>query len=141
MRRLPAGLLAIGDAICSLNPIYGQGMSIAALEALSLRDCLTRGDADLARRFFRAAAQHVGRAWSGNRRRSWMLTQGAKSLAAQERSLAMRFANLCTGGLLTAVEHDILVTEAFFRVLNLVNPPNRMLRPSVIMRLLAATTR
>jgi len=37
---LPLGLLPIGDAVCRFNPIYGQGMSVAAQEALLLRSAL-----------------------------------------------------------------------------------------------------
>lgn len=64
MPRLPNGLLVLGDALCNLNPLSGQGMTMAALQARALRDCLRESDTDLARRFYRAAAEHIGPVWA-----------------------------------------------------------------------------
>ena len=54
MRQFPEGFLVMGDAICSFNPIYGQGMTVAALQALTLREHLTPG---IARRSHTSSAR------------------------------------------------------------------------------------
>ena len=54
---------AIQHAMCSFNPVYGQGMTVAAMEAEALHRCLTAGADGLTRRYFHAAAKIVGNAW------------------------------------------------------------------------------
>jgi 2-polyprenyl-6-methoxyphenol hydroxylase-like FAD-dependent oxidoreductase len=60
---LPEGLVLSGDAVCSFNPTYGQGMTVAAAEAVALRDCLAEGPEDLGRRHLAASAPVVDHAW------------------------------------------------------------------------------
>jgi len=67
--RLPGGLVVIGDASCGFNPLYGQGVTVCALEAEALDRCLrardagAAPDADFARRYFSEAARVIGDAW------------------------------------------------------------------------------
>jgi 2-polyprenyl-6-methoxyphenol hydroxylase-like FAD-dependent oxidoreductase len=136
MKRFPEGLLVCGDAICSFDPIYGQGMTVSALDAVALRDCLVRSRHDLARRYFRAAAKSIGVAWR----------MGAGSdLAFPEvqgqRSLSTRMTNRLADWVLTACESDAVVVEKFFRVNNLIDPPVRLMHPSFISRVAAVNLR
>jgi 2-polyprenyl-6-methoxyphenol hydroxylase-like FAD-dependent oxidoreductase len=62
---LPAGLLAIGDALCRFNPVFGQGMSVAAQEAVIL-DRLLAEDVpveQLAQNFFAAVQDTIATPW------------------------------------------------------------------------------
>jgi hypothetical protein len=67
LRRPPASFVAIGDAVCSFNPIYGPGMSSAALQAAALGRCVANhglASPALPRRFYRSAAKSVTRTWT-----------------------------------------------------------------------------
>lgn len=129
MRRLPQGLLVLGDAVCSFNPIYGQGMTVAAIESIVLRDCLTRGDQDRPQRFFRAAAKKIRIAWQ---------TAVGSDLALPEvdgpRPLSMRISNAFMDWVLTAAETDPLVALQVTRVTGMVDPPSLLLRPGFLAR-------
>lgn len=132
MRRFPRGLLVFGDAMCSFNPVYGQGMSVAALEAIELRDCLRRGDRDLARRFFRAAARPIDVAWR--------LTVGADLALPQvagPRPRSVRLVRAYVGHLLVAAEHDPVVAARFLRVSAFLEKPPRLMTPPIVARVIA----
>ncbi len=136
MRRFPDGLLVVGDAICSFNPIYGQGMTVAALEALALRDCLSRGTVDVARRFFRAAAAPVRQAWQ-------LSTIPDLALPEIEGTPApvARLFNRYVDRVLAAAETDTVVVEQFLRVTSLLDPATRLLRPRLMWRVARANSR
>jgi 2-polyprenyl-6-methoxyphenol hydroxylase-like FAD-dependent oxidoreductase len=136
LRRFPAGLLVFGDAICSTNPAYALGMSVAALQAAALRDSLAGGGRNLARRFFRAAARPA--------KTAWQLAVGADlSLPQVEgpRPLPVRVTNAYVNRALTAAGHDPVVAERFLRVAALQDPPPRMFRPSTALRIARSNRR
>ena len=136
MRRTPDGLLVVGDAFCGFNPIYGQGMTIAALEAIALRDCLRQGPSDLPRRFFRGAAKKIRVAWQ---------TAVSSDLGLPgvtgSRPLAMRLTHAYLERVLTAAESDSAVTEQFMRVSGMIDSPARLFRPAMVLRVMKGQRR
>jgi 2-polyprenyl-6-methoxyphenol hydroxylase-like FAD-dependent oxidoreductase len=136
LRRFPEGLLVFGDAMCGFNPIYGQGMSVAALEALVLRDCLRRGSEGLARRFFRAAAKRIEIAWQ--------MAVGADLALPQvegPRPLPVRLVNAYVARLLVAAEHDPVLAARFLRVSSFLMKPSMLMTPPMVARVVAGNRR
>jgi len=136
LRRFPAGLLVFGDALCSTNPAYALGMSVAALQAAALQDTLASGDGDLARRFLRAAAKPIDMAWQ--------LTAGSDLALPQvqgPRPLPVRVINTYVNRVLTAAERDRVVAERFLRVAALQDPVTRLFRLPTALRVLLGNLR
>ena len=140
LSRFPDGLLVVGDAVCSFNPIYGQGMSVAALEALALRRHLER-TTDPAHRFFRDLffrdlARVVDAPWD-------MAVGGDLVFPDVEgrRTVKNRMINNYLTRLHAAAEHDAELSSAFVRVIGMVAEPASLLHPRVAGRILRASLR
>jgi 2-polyprenyl-6-methoxyphenol hydroxylase-like FAD-dependent oxidoreductase len=135
--RFPEGYLVVGDAVCSFNPIYGQGMSVAALEALTLRECLRAGPAaGLARRFFAKAARIVDIPWG--------IAVGADLRFPGihgARTAKVRLVNAYLARFHVAAATDPVLGGAFLRVVNLMDRPESLLGPSIALRVLRGNLR
>jgi 2-polyprenyl-6-methoxyphenol hydroxylase-like FAD-dependent oxidoreductase len=135
LRRFPDGLLVAGDALCSLSPIYAQGMTVAAVEALELRRCLAGERAGLARRYFAAVDRIVHRAWQ-------MGLGSDLSLPEVEgrRTLEIRLMNAYMARLIALAERDPVVARQLGRVIGLLDAPASLARPATLCRVLLART-
>ena len=127
--RYPAGLIVFGDAICSFNPAYGQGMSVAALQARSLRDVVTKQNADIARCFYRAAAKVIDNPWS-------IAVGGDLKMpeTTGRRTLDVKLINWYLRHLHRCGHEDPKVASAFIRVAQLLDPPTALMRPVIVAR-------
>ena len=137
LARFPSNYLVFGDAVCSFNPVFGQGMTVAAQEASVLGECLAvGGNADLARRFFNAVQPAIDIPWDivvGNDLRH--------PEVAGPRSAKVKFINWYIGKLHKAARHDARLTAAFVQVANLKAPPERLLHPAVVARVISGNLR
>ena len=134
LARFPQGYLVLGDAICSFNPVYGQGMTSAALQADALSRCLDRGiDATLAHRYFRAVARIVDIPWklAAGEDFRYPEVRGARPAGT---NLVNRYVAMVH----RAVTRDARVYGDFLRVLNLLDPPTLLFRPATFWRVLQA---
>lgn len=131
LKDFPAGFLVLGDGICSFNPIYGQGMSVAALEASELGRVLSEGDDDLARRFFARASAIVDMPWSTAVGSDLRLPE-----ATGPRGPGVSFVNWYVEKLHRAAHRDPELSVAFLLVANLLAPPPSIMHPRYLLRVL-----
>ena len=135
LKRFPEGLLVVGDAICSFNPIYGQGMTVAAFEGRALNQALREGNnATLAQRFFARASAVVESPWTiavGNDLRM--------PETVGPRNVGVNVVNWYLSKLHRKAHHDGELALAFHRVTNLLAPPPSLLSPKYAARVFFGT--
>jgi 2-polyprenyl-6-methoxyphenol hydroxylase-like FAD-dependent oxidoreductase len=134
----PAGFVVLGDAISSFNPVYGQGMSSAALQVKALQQLLTeratgvQGLADLAQSFFPKAAEIIATPWTLAATQDWAYPQTRGERPANLEEGAQYFAALDA---LTA--EDVEIYRLMVDVFNLVKPLSALHEEPLRSRVLA----
>lgn len=137
LERLPERYLVSGDAVCSFDPRFGQGMTVAITEATELGRVLDRhGLGRIGERHLSAARSTVQDAWD--------LATGS-DLANPEvdgpRPLAWRLTNAYMQRLLPAAHRDPAVAEAFIRVVGMLDRPQGLMHPRILWRVLGRARR
>jgi hypothetical protein len=131
---VPAGLFVIGDAICAFNPVYAQGMSVAALGAAVLQDEVRRGGGPDGPRFYAAMSRMLDAPWT--------LAVGADMAVAGVEGPPMPRSSLSheyLAALQRRAVEDAGVAAAFIRVASLVDEPSMLLRPEIVATVTAAS--
>jgi len=140
MPRWPEGFAVVGDAACSFNPIYGQGMSVGALQAAALADALAdlrrrgrmaAGEPGFARRFQRQVARLAAT--------PWLLATGEDFRYPQTsgvRPPGIRLLNGYFARILALSAESRPVHRRFLGVMNFLSGPLVMFSPGVALRAL-----
>ena len=133
MRDFPQGLLVCADALSSFNPTFGQGITVAAKQALLLRDLCTRVPlVELGKAFLNQAAPIVDVAWTASAGRTFLYPG-----VVGRPTLRMRLSNAYLPRVVARAHEDAEVATALLKVMNFLAPPTSLFAPSVIRRLLS----
>jgi 2-polyprenyl-6-methoxyphenol hydroxylase-like FAD-dependent oxidoreductase len=139
LRRFPLGWVVLGDAVCSFDPIYGQGITSAAMQSEALGASLDRAgrvDRRFARRYFRAAARVVAVPWSiaigGD-----FAYEGTTGKKPPGTDLVNRYMDRLT----IAAQRDDRVAIRFNEVVSLVRRPESLMAPLFALHVLRASRR
>jgi 2-polyprenyl-6-methoxyphenol hydroxylase-like FAD-dependent oxidoreductase len=127
----PDGYLVFGDAISSFNPIYGQGISAAALQAVELGNVLAEGRDRLAARFFARSSKVIDIPWSIAAGNDLRIPE-----AVGPRPPSVKIINWYMAKLHKAAHADAEAALAFHKVGNLLAPPPSVMYPRVALRVL-----
>ena len=130
MPTFPEGLLPMGEALASYNPMYGQGMSLAAGQALSLREAIKDGiDDNLKALYFAGCNELNGVGWSVMETRdfAYASTSGERPQDLEDRWRA-------AAAIRRLAEVDPEVHALSVRVTHLLETPSILAQPDIVER-------
>lgn len=141
--RLPRtldGLVALGDAVYALNPVYGQGMTVASMAALALGEVVGQRRtaegirvAGVSAEFQKKLTKVIALPWqmATSEDLRWPIPENQGRVGLADRALSAWVDRVQLASL-----HDWRVTETFYRVAQMVDGPAALLSPSMVARVL-----
>ena len=127
----PEGYLVLGDAVCSFNPLYGQGMTSAAMQAAALDKLLKARPSlhGIRKPYFRQVTKIVDTPWKTAVAEDFRFpeTKGRKAPGTDLINAYMDHVHRAT-------HKDTVVGAAFLKVLNMIEPPVSLLSPRILWR-------
>ncbi|MEU9457104.1 monooxygenase [Streptomyces sp. NPDC048277] len=130
--RWPEGLIALGDSVCTFNPAYGQGMTVAALEARLLEQMLrskrTRTPLD-EQSFQKRLARITAFSWL-------MATTPDRAWEQSQPTWHVKAANAFMDRLIDTVPHDPRLYTTFSRLFHMTAGPLALADPRLLSRVL-----
>lgn len=141
LARRPENFILMGDAVCSFNPLYGQGITVAALEAVELDRMLRQqGTSDLT-----GFAARFQKQIAGTLRNAWLLSTGEDlrfpGTEGDRPKFAARLIQRYVDLYLRVISADETLTRTFIKVSNLSASPLTLMSPPIVARVLALTLR
>jgi 2-polyprenyl-6-methoxyphenol hydroxylase-like FAD-dependent oxidoreductase len=133
-KRHPVGFIALGDAICSFNPIYGQGMSSAVLQAVALGETLRADTVRIERAFYNRAAKVIENPW-----RIAVGADFAYPECSGPKPIGTDLVNRYMARVLLAARVSPEVNSAMILVQNLLAPPSMLFKPAMVRKVLRAS--
>src|SRR6266498_2463294 len=121
----------MGDAVCTFNPVYAQGMAVAAIQSRILAEQLRKDPVPAPSEFFREIARQIDSPWEF----AAIADLGYAGVEGP-RSPKVRMINAYIARLQRAAVHDASLTNAFMRVAGLIDEPTALLRPGHVLRTL-----
>jgi hypothetical protein len=134
LKRFPDGVVAVGDAACAFNPVYGQGMTAAALGAEVLERWLQGDSSRLGLGRGRAFQRELTRATAA----AWQLSTGAdyrfRTTAGPPQGRVARLIGRYVAGVMRTATRRPWVRHRLADVFHLLRPPSALFGPGVLAR-------
>ena len=138
LEKMPENLVILGDAVCSFNPVYGQGMTVAALDALTLDSCLEQQQLSRGKENFAGLSRRFQQQIAKINKTPWMMATGddlrwSTTVGAQP-DLITRLMQKYLDQVINAAVENNTVYKALIEVQHMLKPSTALFAPNILLK-------
>jgi len=143
LSRLPENFVMLGDAVCAFNPVYGQGITVAALGALTLDRCLKRQKPSCSDRVLTGFAQRFQKQLAKVNVVPWLMATGDDfrwpTTEGGQPNFRIRLQHWYLNQVMLAASESTEVYKVLLEVIHLLKPPTVLFQFKVLIHILKPT--